>query len=171
MDMIRVTYLVMENLKTLYFSFVHSYVSYAAIIWSCAYQYKLHKLGILQKRAIRNICKVKYNEPSTPLFKYLQIPKLADIFNIQLCKYMFSYTTYGLADSQQPIFMTNSSIHSHNTRHHRDPHVFTRQTSCIARTFIHRAPKVWLNLPNTIKNITSPSYFSYKVKNHFISLY
>ena len=164
-------YLSVENLKTLYFSFVHSYISYGAIIWSCAYQYKLHKLEILQKRAIRNICKVKYNEPSTPLFKYLQIPKLADIFNIQLCKYMFSYTTYGLADSQQPIFMTNSSIHSHNTRHHRDPHVFTRQTSCIARTFIHRAPKVWLNLPNTIANITSPSYFSYKVKNHFISLY
>ena len=66
--------------------------------------------------------------------------------------------------------MTNSSIHSHSTRHHRDPHVFTRQTSCIARTFIHRAPKVWLNLPNTIKNITSPSYFSYKVKNHFITI-
>ena len=102
-----------ENLKTLYFSFVHSYISYGAIIWSCAYQYKLHKLEILQKRAILNICKVKYNEPSTPLFKYPHIPKLADIFNIQLCKYMFSYTTYGLADSQQPIFMTNSSIHSH----------------------------------------------------------
>ena len=103
-------YLSVENLKTLYFSFIHSYTSYGAIIWSCAYQYKLYKLEILQKRAIRNICKVKYNEPSTPLFKYLQIPKLADIFNIQLCKYMFSYTTYGLADSQQPIFMTNSSF-------------------------------------------------------------
>ena len=100
-------YLSVENLKTLYFSFVHSYISYGTIIGSCAYQYKLHKLEILQKRAIRNICNVKYNEPSTPLSKYLHIPKLADIFNIQLCKYMFSYTTYGLADSQQPIFMTN----------------------------------------------------------------
>ena len=164
-------YLSVENLKSLYFSFVQSYLSYGAIIWSSAYQCRLHKLEILQKKAIRNVCKANYNEPSTPLFKYLHIPKIADIFNIQLCKFMFLYSTGMLVESLQTIFTTNSNIHSHNTRHCRDPHVVTRQTSCIARTFIHRAPKVWLDLPINIRTITSIDHFSSQVKKHFISLY
>ena len=39
------------------------------------------------KRANQNVCKAKYNESTTPLFKYLQIPILADLFNTQL-RYM-----------------------------------------------------------------------------------
>ena len=36
--------------KGVYFSYVHSYLSYGAIIWSSAYQFNLglHKLEILQ---------------------------------------------------------------------------------------------------------------------------
>ena len=166
-------YLLVKNLKSLYFSFVHSYLSYGAMIWSSAYQCRLHQLEILQKKAIRDVCKATciYNAPSTPLFKHLHIPKLADIFNIQLSTFMFSYTKGMLTESLSTIFSTNSSIPSHNTRHSRGPHVVTRRTYFIARTFVHCAPKIWLDLPNNIRTIMSIGHFSSKVKKHFISLY
>ena len=70
-----------------------------------------------------------------------------------------------LDESLKTIFSANSSIHSQNTRHCRAPHVATRQTSFIARTFINCAPNVWLDLLNNIRTIlTSVGQFSSKVK-------
>ena len=47
-------------------------MSHGALIWSIAYQVMLNKLEILQKKAIRNVSKAKYNTPSTPLFNDLR---------------------------------------------------------------------------------------------------
>ena len=48
---------------------------------------------------------------------------------------------WNACESIQEIFKKNSNIHSHNT-HCRDSHV--------AKMCIHRAPKVWLDLPINI---------------------
>ena len=37
------------------------------------------------KKAVRNICNAVYNAHTGPLFKPLNVPKLADIYNAQLC--------------------------------------------------------------------------------------
>ena len=37
-------YLTGDNLKALYYSFVHSYLAYRTMIWRSAYQYKTQKL-------------------------------------------------------------------------------------------------------------------------------
>ena len=75
---------------------------------------------------------------------------------------MFLCTKSMLAESLKTIFSANSSIH--NARLCRDSHVVTSLTSFIARTFIHCAPKVWIDLPNNIRTITSTGQFSSKVK-------
>ena len=47
-------FLSVPNLKQLYFSLVHSHISYGIILWGTAFKYKIRKLEIAQKRAIRN---------------------------------------------------------------------------------------------------------------------
>lgn len=80
-----------DNLRLLYHSLVHSHLSYGTILWGAAYQYKLHRQEIIQKRCIRNVCNVSYDEHTSPLFRKLAIPKLEDIYKLQLCKLMYSY--------------------------------------------------------------------------------
>ena len=74
-------YLSVDNLKALYYSFVHSYLAYGTMIWCSAYQYKTQKLEKFPKKAIINVCNVSYNNPTTALFKKLQIPKVSDVAN------------------------------------------------------------------------------------------
>ena len=84
---------------------------------------------------------------------------------------MFLFTNNIPAELLITIFSVNSSKRSHNTRHCRDPHVVTRLTSFIARTFIHSAPNVWLDLPNNIRTITSIGQFVLRWKNNTSSVY
>ena len=87
-------YLSLDNMKSLCHSLVHSHLTYGTILWGSAFKYRLHKVEILQKKAIRNNCNtIYYNAPTAPLFTQLGIAKLIDVYNIQLCKLMYSYTS------------------------------------------------------------------------------
>ena len=48
------------GLKTLYFSFVHSYLNYGNIVWGSTTRTKLKKLANKQKQAIRAIYAAEY---------------------------------------------------------------------------------------------------------------
>ena len=105
-----------DNLRTLYYSFVHSHLSYANIIWCSTFQSKLRTLEVAQKRAIRNVCGVSYNEHSSPLFKKLGVPQLKDLHKIQMCRLMYNFTNDILPRSLSDLFITNANVHEHNTR-------------------------------------------------------
>ena len=50
----RASYFLNEHsLKTIYFSYIHSYLNYANIAWASTYVTKLKKINLLQKRAVR----------------------------------------------------------------------------------------------------------------------
>ena len=50
------------------------------------------------------------------------------------------------------ISVRNTEIHDeHNTRHRLDPHVISRNSSAMSKTFIHKVPKLWLDLPQSLK--------------------
>ena len=58
-----------------------------------------------------------------------------DIYNIQLCKLMYSYITGTLLTQLQILVTNNSLVHSHQTRHSQDPHSIARKTSSAAINF------------------------------------
>ncbi len=150
---------------------MHSHLTYGNMVWGSAYQYRLNKLVKLQTKCIRNVCKATYNESTNPLFKKLSIPKLSDVFNIQLGKFMFSYTNNILPMSLQSLFVRNADVHSYHLRHRNDPHIITRNNSIVSRTFNHAAPKLWLSLPANIRNCKSLYSFNYHMKKYVINTY
>uniref|UniRef100_A0A6G5AAG8 Putative tick transposon n=1 Tax=Rhipicephalus microplus TaxID=6941 RepID=A0A6G5AAG8_RHIMP len=60
-------------LRVLYFSFVHSHLSYCLDSWGWTFKTYLDPIRILQKRALRIIDYAAYNEPSESLFHKLDI--------------------------------------------------------------------------------------------------
>ena len=56
-----------RSLMSLYFSLVHSYLSYGTFVWGNANETHLNKIRVLQKKVVRIIANVEYNNHSSPL--------------------------------------------------------------------------------------------------------
>ena len=78
-------------LTTIYYSMIHPYILYGLMLWGSAYKSYLHTIEILQKKAIRNVHKTKYNEHTMPLFRSSKILKIEDMYKLKLLMFMFSY--------------------------------------------------------------------------------
>ncbi len=63
----------LSALKTLYYSLIHSHLTYCTSIYSCTTKKKLEKLAKIQKKAIRIITKSVYNAPTANIFSDLKI--------------------------------------------------------------------------------------------------
>ena len=103
-------------LMSLYFSLVHSYLSYGTCVWGNANEIHLNKIRVLQKKVVRIIGNVEYNDHSSPLFKELKILKFDDILKMQLACLMFDYDHGNLPICFNTLFTKTSIIHSYGTR-------------------------------------------------------
>ncbi len=159
-----------QNLKQLYYSIFHSHLTYGTILWGSVPKYKLKKIEITQNRSIRNIFNAPYNAHTTILYKKLNIPKFNDLYKIQLGKLMFDYSIINLPTPLMEIFTPNRDIHNHNTRYRNDPHS-TARTYNASKSFLHQGPKLWFELPVSLKNSRTIKSFTYKLKKTFISDY
>ena len=57
----------------------YPYLTYCNVVWSINYTEHIRKLNVNQKKIIRIISMASYNAPTAPLYKELQILKIADI--------------------------------------------------------------------------------------------
>jgi hypothetical protein len=75
-----------KSLKSLYYTLIHSHITYGIQAWGNGNK---KKLDILQKRALRIINKKGYRSHTDPLFKSAKILKIVDVFKLQasLCMY------------------------------------------------------------------------------------
>ena len=155
-------------MKTLYYSLVHSHLSYGTLLWGSAFHYMLHQLEVIQKKSVRNICNATYNAHTGPLFKQLRIPKLVDIYNSQLCKLMYLFTNGTLPCPLQMVFKRNSDVHSYPIH---DPHFVARTNHFFSKFFMYQAPVAWSKLPVWTKSCKTIKTFNYHVKRYFINAY
>ena len=136
----------MNTLKSLYFSFIHSYLNYGNIVWASVTETKLKKLASKQKQAIRIFENENYNiKESMTKMKILKIYKL-NIY--QVLNFMHQIKT-----NTAPIVFHNSFNeinHSYPTRFSNnrfvEKKIFLTQTKFAVSS---RGPRLWNNLLNT----------------------
>ena len=147
--------LTIPNMKQLYYSLIHPHLTYGVTLWGSDFKYELNKIIKAQKKAIRNICKAQYNEQTDPLFKKLQIPKLTDLYKIQVSNFMFKYITGTLPHPLLDLFTSNTAIHIHDTRHRHDPvsRASVSRSDLMTRSILYQGPKIWSETPSHIKKI------------------
>ena len=108
-------YLPLNILKLLYQTMVHPYISYGIEAWYATYKNATHKLLITQKRAIRAINNLSFNDHTSEYFKSNCILKINDQYNYQILVFMFK-----LIHSQIPdfplVFTQQNDVHNHHTR-------------------------------------------------------
>jgi len=160
-----------EHLKMLYYTLLHPYLTYGIVLWGSTLASLLHPITVNQNKAMRCISKAKYNAHALPLYKNLNIPRMTDIFTIELSKFMYLHSTKQLPFPLMRFFSLNESIHTYGTRHRNDPHIQVRNSNIMSRSFLCKGPEVWLHLPIKIKSSITINSFKSLIKKYLISKY
>ena len=145
---------------------------YGIIAWGNTYSTTLQPLLILQKRAIRLMTFTSFHEPSSPIFRTLNIIKLDDLISYHIAVFMYRLNNSLLPSAFDAFFSKVSEIHHYNTRS------AAKRLYCLpkARTNYGKfnvrfqGPKIWNSTDDEIKAV-SLSQFKSKLKQHYRSLY
>ena len=160
-----------SQLKTLYYSMVHSHLEYGLLLWGAALKTYLKPLEIIQRKSIRLIANSNYNANTKPLFKEFNILTLCDLYTLHISKFMFEFHHKTLPKSLSNIFISNHDIHNYNTRHRDDPHILHRRTAFAGQSLLHQGPKIWNETSREIKDSKNVHTFSRKIKKTLTTLY
>ena len=157
-----------DQLKTIYNSMFHPYIEYGNILWGSAKTTILNPVEVLQKKAIRLLSNSGYNTPTKPIFKVKNILQVRDLHDLQINKCTYQYHTKNLPHSLSNLFTQNNAIHNHETRHRNDPHIIHRRTAIAAQCIIHKGPKLWQLIPQSINKFKNHPYIlsQNKTKNY-----
>ena len=99
-------------LRMIYNSLILPHLYYSILAWG----FNSSRIFKLQKRAVRTICKAKYNAHTDPLFKNQVLLKIQDIFTLQCTKFYYKYIKGDLPLYFQNFFLHNSDVHGYATR-------------------------------------------------------
>ena len=154
-----------DMLKNVYFSLVHSILSYGIIFWGIS----RNSITIfkIQKRIIRIIMNVNSKTSCRNLFKKLKILPLPS-------QYIYSLMIFVVKNNE--LFITNANVHKNFTRSNNDLHLPIANLSVFQRGVYFTGIKVFNSLPVEIKK-TSYDIRSFKnalksflLENSFYSL-
>ena len=107
-----------KSLHLLYSTLILPYLDYCSDIWGNrpTYSTSLEKLEKLQKRAIRIIGGLKYQDHTSKTFAKYKCLKFHDMIELKTCLYAFKADKNLLPYNLQKRFTQVSQIHTHNTR-------------------------------------------------------
>ena len=149
-------YLPNHVLKILYCTLIHPYLSYGLEAWYGTFKNHTSKIFILQKKAIRAINQLEYNEHTNEYFISNNILKLEDQFKLQISTYIYillnsNYIDIEIASKLKP----NIEIHDHDTRGGQKLNIMRVNKSKSKNCLFHNGVKIWNSLPDLAKNSNS----------------
>ena len=161
-----------QCMKTLYYSLIHSHLSYGNLVWGNATQSALHHTNLLQKPAIRLINNVKYNSHTDPPFRSSRILKLADLVEYQATLFAFDLNTKKLPISFNDIFTFNRDLpNARVTRQSGHLYVAKSYNIFASRLPLISIPKIWNKWMNVLTYQTTQGHFKYQLKTHIFDAY
>ena len=80
-----------NTMRNMYYSFIYPLLIYGIAIWGHNYNSNLHKLNILQKRAVRLVNNQSYRAHTSVLFKHSGILRLNDVCTLETLKFVYKH--------------------------------------------------------------------------------
>ena len=158
-----------HGLKSLYYSFIHSYLNYGNIVWASTYRTKLKRLAAKQREAIR-IIDDNANETTFQKMEKLKILNIHKLNLYQTSNFMFRVKNNTIPHTFNRKFKIIDHIYP--TRNSQNSFVQAivkyKQTK---NAISSRGPSLWNNiLDENLKTLTSESLFKNKVKDLLLGL-
>jgi hypothetical protein len=159
-----------KALKTLYYSLIHSHLSYCTPILSCASNSNIQSIFKILKKAIRIVTRNTYFAHTNPLFssnKILPLPKLITYSELKL---MHSITYGYCPPSLRNMFPSNDNRDiSQHLRNADDITIPFPRIELFKKSLLYRLPTEW-NALNDLKLQHNKTTFEIGLKDHLFQL-
>lgn len=141
-----------------YYALIESHLRYGLCFWGCCTDYLFHSVFVLQKRAIRFICRANPRDSCRPLFLSLGILTLASLFILEtVC---LVHEKFSSEIMKQPECPTR-----YNSFAARLP---IPSTNLIKKSIMYNGRKMFNHLPGSVRQITGKKKFRKVVKSLLI---
>ena len=151
------------SIKSLYYALVHSHMMHCIQAWgnSTAAQ----KIFLLQKRIIRILSMKDYRSHTEPLFKFHNILKFNDLYNLQVALFMFDLRNKYLPRSfENFIKLTHPVNRTVITRQHKNIFKERPRTKFSSKLPKHQFVNIWNSLNDNLKAAQYRSIFKASLK-------
>ena len=159
-------------LQTLYFSLVHSHLTYGLLAWGSANASAINKTALLQKRAMRTVFNTAYNSHTEPLFKLAHIFKLTDLYEYEVITFMYDYSHLKLPVSFNGLFRLNHEVQDfHETRQRFGMYIARCHSTFSSKLPLYYFPRLWNEWSSTVLDHPTRGSFRKYVKATMLSKY
>ena len=135
-----------ESLQSLYYAFVYPYMMYCNPVWGNASAVHINKLHVLKKKIVRIIAGVKPRTSTDDLFRNLNIMKLDEINIFLIAQLTHKQYTADVIPVFQNMFITNSDIHSYETRQSNHLYIPLCHKNVGKTSIRYRGAIIWNNV-------------------------
>lgn len=137
----RLTYVATHQAaKTAYYSSFHSLLSYGILFWGSMAE--AQRIFVLQKRAVRYLCNLKYNESCRTRFREEQILTLSSVFILAVVTHVHK---------NRDAFPQNGINHEYETRRRAEIRVPHHRLAATQRSLDYWGGKLYNRLPHEVK--------------------
>nr|CAI5816987.1 unnamed protein product [Callosobruchus analis] len=142
----------------IYFALVYSHISFHIIAWGNSSL--ASRVFVAQKRIIRLIIRLKYNESCRTFFVKYNILPLPSIY---------IYKCIIFAKQNVDTYFKNSDMHSYNTRGYKSLRSLKHRTCLYENSPFYMGHKLLNSLPAAIRNISNETLFKNQLKTFLLS--
>ena len=158
-------------LKIIYSSLIHPYLIYGIEAWHSTSKNYTNKIFVLQKKAVRAINHLEYNQHTNDFFKSNQILKLEDQFKLQISKYIYQLLNTNLDPNMADKLKYNIQVHHHDTRGRDMINLIQISRTKSKNNVFYNGTKIWNSLPENLKDANSLYKFKKLIKTHYHNQY
>lgn len=142
-----------SGLLSIYYALAYSHISLNIISWG--YGRERGRVFILQKRLIRLISNLRYNESCRTAFREKKILTLP-------CIYIFKCLMY--TKNNLNLFVQVANTHPYKTRHGKLLSIPSHRTTSFKHSSWYNCVNLYNALPESVREINCPKLFKNKVK-------
>ena len=167
-------YLNSQVLIEIYNALIHSYIRYGIIAWGNASEATLKPLQILMNRALRIITFAPFGRVNIkPIYRDFKVLNVTNTLFLETSKHMFKLKNnlFPLRFADYFVRYEDSSPNSYELRsrvRNNNVHIAITRLQSSNKSIQIRGEKLWNDLPDDTKVISTFSCFKKMIKSHLI---
>lgn len=154
--------------KQIYYSYIHTHLSYLNTVWGNTTQKELKSIQILQNRAIKHVYNFNFLKPTTEVYSESKILNFVNLKKCNLAKFMYKITNNLIKTEITPKL--NQEIHNYSTRFAANYHIDHIRTNFGKYAVLREAIYIFNSLSTELKAVPHYDSFKLRVKKYFIDL-
>ena len=149
----------------LYYALIQPYIEYAVESWYGCSSYLRNKIFVLQKKSVRCIHNLKYNDHTSSYFSSSKIFNINQLYEYRVLIYFHRVIHENFDNNLFAHLRTHTDNHDFPTRSSHNLVIPAHRCSKYEKSFLYTGIKLWNKLPLELRQIVSSGIFRSRVRS------